>query len=52
MVAAIEKAHPLARLGTADDIAAAIAYLVSADSSWVTGQVLGVDGGRSRVQAR
>lgn len=52
MVAAIEKAHPLARLGTADDIAAAIDYLVSADSSWVTGQVLGVDGGRSRVQAR
>ncbi|MBM3781145.1 MAG: SDR family oxidoreductase [Acidobacteria bacterium] len=52
MVAAIEKAHPLARLGTAEDIAAAITFLLSADAAWVTGQVIGVDGGRGRVQAR
>jgi NAD(P)-dependent dehydrogenase (short-subunit alcohol dehydrogenase family) len=52
MVAAIEKAHPLGRLGTPDDIAAAITFLLSADAAWVTGQVIGVDGGRGRVQAR
>jgi len=52
MVAAIEKAHPLGRLGTPDDIAAAITFLLSAEAAWVTGQVIGVDGGRGRVQAR
>jgi NAD(P)-dependent dehydrogenase (short-subunit alcohol dehydrogenase family) len=37
--------HPLGRLGEPDDVAAAAAYLVSDDAAWVTGQVLGVDGG-------
>ena len=37
--------HPLGRIGEADDVAAAAAYLVSDDAAWVTGQVLGVDGG-------
>ncbi len=37
--------RPLARLGTPDDIAQAILYLVSDASSWVTGSVLVVDGG-------
>jgi len=37
--------YPLGRLGEPDDIAAAIAYLVSDDASWVTGQVLTLDGG-------
>jgi NAD(P)-dependent dehydrogenase (short-subunit alcohol dehydrogenase family) len=33
------------RLGTPEDIAAAVAYLASQDGEWVNGQVLGVDGG-------
>jgi len=38
---------PLRRLGTVDDIAAAVRYLLGPESSWVTGQVLGVDGGHT-----
>lgn len=37
---------PLGRLGQPDDIAAAICFLLSPASSWTTGQVLDVDGGR------
>jgi len=39
--------HPLGRIGDPDDIAAAAAYLISDDAAWVTGQILGVDGGLS-----
>jgi NAD(P)-dependent dehydrogenase (short-subunit alcohol dehydrogenase family) len=38
---------PIARAGTVDDIAAAVAYLAGDQSPWVTGQVLHVDGGHS-----
>jgi NAD(P)-dependent dehydrogenase (short-subunit alcohol dehydrogenase family) len=38
---------PLARLGTVDDIAAGVRYLLGPESSWVTGQVLGIDGGHT-----
>ena len=44
--------HPLGRIGTPEDIAAAIAWLLSPEQSWITGQVLGVDGGMSTVQSR
>lgn len=44
--------HPLPRLGEADDIAAAAAFLLGADSGWITGQVLAVDGGRSTVRTK
>ena len=37
--------HPLGRLGEASDIANAIAFLVSEDASWITGQAIAVDGG-------
>jgi 7-alpha-hydroxysteroid dehydrogenase len=43
--AAIEGATPLGRIGVPDDIAAAVVYLASDASSYVTGQVLAVDGG-------
>jgi 3-oxoacyl-[acyl-carrier protein] reductase len=36
---------PLQRLGAPEDIAAAVSFLCSADSGWITGQVLAVDGG-------
>jgi NAD(P)-dependent dehydrogenase (short-subunit alcohol dehydrogenase family) len=37
--------RPLARLGTPEDVARAVLYLVSDASSWVTGSILVVDGG-------
>ena len=41
--------HPLQRVGSARDIAATAAFLLGDDSSWITGQVLGVDGGLSTL---
>ncbi|WP_374951219.1 SDR family NAD(P)-dependent oxidoreductase [Mucilaginibacter sp.] len=42
--------HPLGRFGQPDDIAAAAMFLLSDQSSWVTGQILGVDGGLSSIR--
>ena len=47
---AAAKRHPLQRVGTIDDIAAAVCFLLTEHSSWVTGQVLAVDGGMSRTR--
>jgi len=44
------KRHPLQRIGVAQDVAAAVAFLLSSESSWITGQVLGVDGGLSTLR--
>ena len=46
---AIAKQHPLKRLGEGLDSAALAKFLLSAESSWITGQIIGVDGGRSNV---
>jgi len=50
--AAIAALHPMQRLGTAEDIAAAAAFLLSQESAWITGQVLHVDGGRSTLRSK
>ena len=44
-VKTVLRMYPTARLGEPDDIASAIAYLASDEASWVTGQVLSVNGG-------
>ncbi|MFM8434002.1 MAG: SDR family NAD(P)-dependent oxidoreductase [Planctomycetia bacterium] len=44
--------HPLGRLGEPGDVARAIAFLLDPAQDWITGQVLGVDGGLADVKAR
>jgi 3-oxoacyl-[acyl-carrier protein] reductase len=39
------KGIPLKRLGTPEDVAAAVAFLASAEASYITAQILVVDGG-------
>lgn len=41
--------HPLKRIGEADDLAAMAEFLVGSDAAWITGQVIGVDGGMSAI---
>ena len=43
------KAHPLKRLGEGRDSASLAKFLITEDSSWVTGQIIAVDGGRSKL---
>jgi 3-oxoacyl-[acyl-carrier protein] reductase len=44
--------HPLGRIGEPNEVASAIAWLLDPEQSWVTGQVIAVDGGLSSIQAR
>ena len=46
---ALAKAHPLKRVGEGKDSAALAKFLLTEESSWITGQVIGVDGGRSSL---
>ena len=45
----IAKAHPMKRIGEGKDAAALAKFLLTDESSWITGQIIGVDGGRSKL---
>ena len=41
--------HPLKRIGTSTDIANAATFLLTEKSSWITGEVIHIDGGKSKL---
>jgi 3-oxoacyl-[acyl-carrier protein] reductase len=47
---ASNRRHPIGRYGTAEDVANAAAFLLGDESSWVTGQILGIDGGMGSLK--
>jgi len=47
---AANKRHPLGRVGTTQDMAAMAAFLLSDQATWITGQVIGVDGGMGSLK--
>jgi NAD(P)-dependent dehydrogenase (short-subunit alcohol dehydrogenase family) len=52
MASAIAQMHALGRLGEPGDIAGLAAFLVSGEADWITGQVMGADGGRSSLRTK
>lgn len=44
------KRHPLGKFGEPDDMASAAKFLLSDDSSWITGQIINIDGGLSTLK--
>lgn len=47
---ASNKRHPLGRVGTPSDLAAAAAFLLSDQASWITAQIIGIDGGMGNLK--
>ena len=45
-----EQMHALGRVGTPEDVAPAVTWLLDPETDWVTGQVIGVDGGLGTVR--
>lgn len=43
--------HPLKRIGNPNDISNLIDYLISEKSSWITGQIIAIDGGLSTIES-
>ena len=48
--AASAKRHPLQRIGTPQDSARLVEFLLSEKSSWMTGQIIGLDGGLGNIK--
>lgn len=44
------KRHPIARVGKPHDLASAAIFLLSDEASWISGQVIGIDGGMSTLK--
>lgn len=51
-LAAAAALHPMGRIGEPEDVSSAIAWLLEPARAWVTGQVISVDGGLSRVRSK
>lgn len=47
---ASEKRHPLQRIGNSDEIAKMAEFLLLENSLWITGQIIGIDGGMSSIK--
>jgi NAD(P)-dependent dehydrogenase (short-subunit alcohol dehydrogenase family) len=52
MADSIAQLHPLPRLGEPQELAALATFLLSSEADWVTGQIIGVDGGRSSLRVK
>lgn len=52
MATTIAGMHALQRLGEAEDVAGLAALLLSPQAGWITGQIIGVDGGRSSLRTK
>lgn len=52
MAQSIAALHPIPRLGVAEEMAELTAFLLSTQSSWITGQIIAVDGGRSSLRVK
>ena len=52
MTNAIAKLHPMGRIGVGNDAGSLASFLLSSESSWITGQNFNVDGGRSNINTR
>ena len=49
---AIENMHPIPKLGIPDDYSKLSAFLLSKHNKWITGQIINIDGGRSKIRKK
>jgi NAD(P)-dependent dehydrogenase (short-subunit alcohol dehydrogenase family) len=47
---ASNKRHPLQRIGSPHEISSLVSFLLSEDASWITGQIIGIDGGMGSLK--